>query len=163
VKNSQIVSSKWYQVVIDGSLCPWGEGIWDLLERISQKICAKFGVVEHFEGQHKRGRIHGFMELEEMQWEPVEIEELLRMVASVGDIEWGDFYLFQQEPRRWDWDLSVDFHKLVEQSDTTLRVVDKHLFYVHTPSREVVNMLREAYGTVESIEFAELEFHSYPY
>lgn len=163
MKNSQDLSTKWYQVVIDASVSPWGEGIWDILERISQKICAKFGVLEHLEGRPKRGQVHGFMELEEMQWEPVEIEELLRMVASVGDIEWGDFYLFQQEPKRWDWDLTVDFSKLIGQSSTTLRVVDKHFFYIHTPSKEVVNMLREAYGTVDSIEFEELHFHRYPY
>lgn len=163
MKDSQVISKKWFQIVIDDSLNEWGEGVWEILERISKKICAKFGVIEHLEGQPKKGRIRGYLELEEMQWEPVEVGELLRMVESIGDLDWGDFYLFQKEPSRWEWDLSEGFSRLVGASDTTIRVVDGNLFYIHTPSKEVMEMIKESYGSVESIKFSELDFHTYPY
>ena len=163
MNNSQSISKKWYQVIIDGSLHLTNNEVWEILERISRKICAKFGVMEHLDGQPKKGKTLSFLELEQRQWEPVEMVELLRLMESIGDLDWGDFYLFQTEPKPWDWDMSEDFPSLVGISDTTVRVIDGNLFYVHTPSKEVVEMIKESFGTVESIKFTELENHIYPY
>lgn|GEM_PF-6083990 len=163
MENSEDLPQKWYQIVIDGSLPHWGDGIWEIIEKISKKICAKFGVMEYLEGHPKKGKVNSFLALEEMQWEPVDVVDLLRYMESVGDLDWGDFYLFHQKPWKWEWEPQEDFATLVGHSDTTIRVIDGNLFYIHTPYKEVVEMIKEAYGSVESIKFSELEFHTYPY
>lgn len=164
MNGSTEVATKWYQVIInDYSLNFSSNGIWEILQGISSKICAKFGVIEHLEAGPKKGKINSFVSLEDSQWEPMEMGELLRLVESIGHIDWGDFYLFQIKPKVWEWDYNEKMSKLVAESNTTIRVINGTLFYVHTPSKEIVEMIKESYATAEQIKFTELENHVYPY
>lgn len=74
---------------------------------------------------------------------------------------WGDFFLFTDFPKNWDNSQHALYPYLINQSKTTLRVIDGQYIDIYTPYKEIVDTITKNYIT-ETVKYDILENLDYP-
>ncbi len=159
MNNSLSQKSNWNLITIDDPAFLQGQSIFDVLQLLL--TCHKFKYVILYD-------IMGFAQnslmaiLKNKEDVVLRLEEIMESISDVRQFEWGDFFLFEEYPTKWDNPQDRLYPHLVEQSDTTVRAVDNQYIYIYTQSKVIVDALKKKYE-VESIITMPLALLDYPY
>lgn len=148
----------WYQIVIDDApkFLP-GKSFIDMFKLLSSKIEFNFIITDEMDGLGKEISV-----LKEKCDTVIKFNEIFDLIYNVNQFEWGDFFLFKEYPQNWSNPKGTMYPSLIAQSDTTVRAVDNQYFYIYTPYREIVEVLKNNY-VLESVEIGPLDILDYPY
>lgn len=151
--------SKWFLITIDDPNLLDGESILTLLNLLLKAIPFKWVILDYLDGS---GNKDGAMQvLKEKQGTPIKVKELLNDLKDIQQLDWGDFFLFKNDPQRWDDPTGTLYPHVVAQTDTAVRLVDNQYFYIYTPLKELVDLIQKNYE-IESLKIGVLEELDYP-
>ena len=153
--NSLARSDQWKLIVIPDPKAIPGKSIYDLVFLLSKIVSIKYVFLADLSGA---GPFFAINENKSI----LEISKFLKMVSSVTQFDWGDFFLFSYNPNNIEEIKNLDYQKVIELTETTIRAVDDTYMYVYTPYEEVSSIIIKNYR-VESVQGGKLEIEDYPY
>ena len=146
----------WQLIIIEDSDALPGKSVFDLLKVLMKQFKFKYVILNDIEGAAEAAN-----DLKEKEGEIISIDEFLEKVVDVIQFDWGDFFLFLDYPKNWEF-VDRSYSKQIEQTDMTVRAIDDQYLYIYTPSQDVLGLLKEYY-TIESLKSDLLENLDFPY
>ena len=155
-----IKNCEWTLITIDDPTFLSSESLIHIFTLLKKKIEFKFVIINDINGTGKDWVISSLQKKENNT--VFEIKEFLNILEDIKQLEWGDFFLFQEFPN-WEKSEEITYYpRLIAQTDTTIRAVDNQYIYVYTPCQEIVKIVKENYE-IESLKIGLLENLDYPY
>lgn len=145
----------WTLLTIDDPACLPGKSIQKVIQHVLKVIKFKFVVIDDINGA-------GISLLVKNENSIMPIEKLLEELPNVKQFDWGDFFLFKENPGQWQDLKNESYSHVISQSDTTIRAIDDQYIYIYTPYEEVVAAVQKSYK-IESIKKDFLENLDCPY
>jgi hypothetical protein len=146
--------SKWNLIVIDDPTFLSGETFFNLIHLILEVVNFKFTILDYIDGS----KVSPLIEKEN---DIIKVEDLLEILPSVQQFDWGDFFFFENYPTNWDNSKKELYPYVICQTSTTLRAVDSQYIYIYTPSLQIMNLIKENYN-IESVKIGLLNELDYP-
>lgn len=146
---------KWFLIVVIESLDLPGASLFRLIMDLLAIRRFNFVVVDDIIGA-------GVQELVEMEKIIFGLSQLLMILPSVVQFDWGDFYIFENQPKDFILNTELKYPEIISQTDTTIRAVDDQFFYVYTPFEDVVDLIKLKYD-VDFIHHDTLDNLEYPF
>ena len=138
-------------VVIEDPNAVPGKTIYDFFKILMEVLELKFIVLDYIVG--------GGVSIANYQNQSdliLNISDFLKELKGVDQFERGDFFLFRDYPSEWENPDEESYPYVIQQTDTTLRVVDNTYLYLYTPYSAVEKQIMDVYK-IESIKIASLE------
>lgn len=149
----------WYLITInDTPEYLSGKSIFNILNILVKVENIEFTILDYIHGSGKNGLIYS---LQEDRYQVYEIENLLKIVCNIVQLDWGDFFLFKKYPNNWDNAEGEDYPYVIAQTDLTFRAVDNQYFYIYTQNKKIVDIVKSIY-LIESIKFDLLKNLDFP-
>ncbi|WP_068471241.1 hypothetical protein [Candidatus Protochlamydia phocaeensis] len=120
----------------------------------------KFIILDYIEGSGKKDGV--ISSLKKKQGMAIKLDQFLQELNDVKQFDWGDFFLFKEFPESWEDPKGALYPYVVAQTNTTIRAVDNQYIYVYTPYRELVDLIKNTYPTIESIKEDALNNLDFP-
>lgn len=152
--NNSKLESNWDQIVIFDEAALPGKSIFDIIKIILKVIEFRFVIIDDING----ALVSNLLEIEN---KIIDLNNLLEIIISVKQLDWGDFFLFREYPQSWINYKKEKYFNIIGQTDTTVRAVDDTYIYVYTPYKKITNLIKENYK-IESIKTDSLEKLDYP-
>lgn len=152
-----IDEAKLTQIRIDDASLLNGNGVIDILELVQTAVKFEYVVLDYLHGGGRSGLNFIFEEKNVIYTR----DEVVRNLIPEKWFDFGDFFLFKEYPKNWDWGENELYPFVVKQADTTIRLFDNQYIYVFTHYQEIVDLLVRAY-TIESIKTDIPENLDYP-
>jgi hypothetical protein len=149
----------WTLITIDDPNFLSGKSISDAIQTLLEAVKFKFVILDNIDGSGKDWLIYT---LQKEKDAVTPVDNFLKILCDITQLDWGDFFLFKEYPRNWSNFEGKPYSDIIAQTDTTVRMVDNQYIYIYTPYQEIVNIIRENYE-VESIKMDILENLDYPY
>lgn len=151
--------SNWYLVIIDDApkFLP-GKSFIDIIQLLSTAGGFNFVITDYIDGSGKDWVIQN---LQDKTNTIFKIDEILKILYDVKQLDWGDFFLFKNYPQNWTNPKEEFYPFVISQSDTTVRAVDDQYLYIYTPSLEIVELLKNTYA-IDEIKTGPLDTLDYP-
>jgi len=154
-----MIENKWSLIIIDDA--PnflQGKSLCEILKLLSTTAKFNFVVWNHIDGSGADWLISA---LQIQSNKIMKIDEFLKIISDIKQIDWGDFFLFKDYPNFWRNPKGELYPYVIAQPETTVRAVDNQYFYIYTRYQEVVNVIQNHYK-IESIKIGSLEELDYP-
>ncbi|KAF3361870.1 hypothetical protein PHSC3_001637 [Chlamydiales bacterium STE3] len=150
--------SKWHLVTLELNDGPTGEAISKIIFYLKNVIRPNFVILDYIDGGSKGNQI---AYLKDRENQILKLEDFLKILNYIQIFDWGDFFLFEEIPARWEGEKDILYPPLVARTDTTVRAVDGTYAYVYTPHRGVVDIIKKNYE-IESLTTDFLTNLPYP-
>src|SRR5262249_17806906 len=136
-----------------------GNSIYVIIKLFLKISKFSYLILNDIEGSGKDWLIHSLQQKENTV---LELDDFLKTVCDVKQFDWGDFF-YLKNIRKIGTTLKMEIIRiLLHKLNTTVRAVDDQYIYIYTPSKEIVNLIKENYK-IESIKTDFLENLDYPY
>lgn len=158
-----IENNYWYEIVIDDEQFISGESLIKLFQISQTTNDLKYIFCAGLDGAPKEEKYTFYKELLDLEYEMVNIEDIIKLLQSVKNLDWGDFYFFKNNSPTWEWSNEKNYPKLIKNSNLTIRVIDTNYYYIHTNSVDLRNeILKNYFWLIETVCLEKLENHLYP-
>ena len=118
--------NKWYLLSIEDKKGLPGNSILEILQHVLHVIQFKYVIIEYLSG----AVINSLIQYEN---QPMELEIILDLLPNVKQFDWGDFFLFREYPMSWENNKKTPYHKVISQTETTIRAIDDTYIYIYLP------------------------------
>ena len=149
-----------YLVTIDDPLFLPCKSIQNLFEYLLEIVDFKFTILSDILGYSTTPC--GIYNLQQKQGKILLLSSLIKDLNEIRSFDWGDFFLFLNEPKDWDNPYDWDYPYLIHQTDTTVRAVDDQYMYIYTPYSNIIEHLKKKY-TIESVSVGTLGNLQHPF
>ena len=154
MENEINTNSQWTLITIVDPECLPGKSILNMIELLLTCINFKFTIVDALYGA-------GISNLEKMENQILFTKDLLEMLPEVKQFDWGDFFLFKEEPIEWKNSKKEPYHNIIIQTDTTVRAVDDGYIYVYTKYKSIIDLIKNNYE-IEGLKCDSLDNLDFP-
>ncbi|WP_068471237.1 hypothetical protein [Candidatus Protochlamydia phocaeensis] len=152
---STVENIPWYLIIIQDLNGLPGKSIFDLIQLLLKAVKFEFVVLDNIYG----AIIKPLVDKENVI---IKLEDALIDIDKVFQFDWGDFFLFKEYPQSWNDPKGALYPHVIAQTDMTVRAVDDQYIYVYTPYRDLVDLIKNAYPTIESIKEDLLDNLEFP-
>ena len=129
----------WHLVTIEDAAGLPGKSICDMIKLFLQAITFNFIIGEFM--------VHAeaVAVLEKQEGVVLQINDFLQIAEMVIQFDWGDFFLFTENPIEWKNSKNVLYPSIIAQTSTTIRAIDDTYIYIYTPHQELVDLIAKNY------------------
>lgn len=135
-----------------------GSAILKIILTLIKIIPYQFVILDYIFGATRDDLI---AKLQELENQPLYLNDLLKVLDQVIQFDWADFFLFEEKPVNWSGEQDILYPPLVSETDTTIRAIDGTYVYVYTQYGAIIDAIKKKYK-VESITSDLLENLSFP-
>lgn len=153
---TKTTSKMWHLVTIEDAAGLPGKSICDMIKLFLQAITFNFIIIDDIYGAAEAVAV-----LEKQEGVVLQINDFLQIAEMVIQFDWGDFFLFTENPIEWKNSKNVLYPSIIAQTSTTIRAIDDTYIYIYTPHQELVDLIAKNYK-IESTKFDYLENLDYP-
>lgn len=149
---------KWSLTIINDPGFLSSETVVAILKSLSDNLDLKFLIMDFISGS---GDNYIIPELQGISKKKLVLDEAIPMLLSVNHFEWGDFFLFKNNPMIWEESENSKYPDLIAQTDITVRAVDGQYIYIYSPNDGFIEDLKDKYH-IELFEKGFLDDFEYP-
>lgn len=160
MKDKEIkINSCWYLIIIDDApkFLP-GKSFIDILQLLFSTGKFNFVITDAIDGS---GEDWIITNLQAKRNDVFTFKKILRILSKINQLDWGDFFLFENYPENWTNNFNEKYSMIVSQTETTIRAVDNQYLYIYTPFQDIVELLKNTYS-IEEIKSGSLDDLDFP-
>lgn len=148
------MTNEYRQIIIEDPECISGKSLSRLLGLLSINIAARYVVVDSVTST-SNDEI-----LKQYDYTTLPVDELLSILDSITQIEWGDFYLYKTKEKADLYVAGLSYNEKIASCAALVRAIDNTYFYIYIKENVNVDGINLEYKINDQkiLETGKLEF-----